>query len=464
MPAQDAATPSSGRLERCTTRPVLLVRHSASCPDVAGFGNRLGAMTELDADRRPATTRALLAKLGAAMIAAGQPVHEVQDELTGVSAHLGHRDIQIGAGPTSITVALRSGAPATFELITTRLRLDQAADVRRIRYELLTGVVDRDGALSQLAALPGRPPRYPTWLQHIGSVAVAVGIALILQPGRANVLAAALCAVLVIGLGWGSERSRLLRTLLPTVAAFAVACIVFSAAQAGLLDGPLRTVLPPLAALLPGALIVNGMSELAAGHMQAGSSRLIYGMVQLGLFALGLVAAVALLDVGPAQLANLRIDDLGWWAPPAGLALIGVGICLMEGVVLRLLPWVLLVLTLAGAAQGVGHHLGPPALGSFFGAIAASMGAMLVEALRPQLPRLMVFLPAFWLLVPGSLGLLGATQLVVDPGQALEVGMGMAVIICAIALGLLVGTTAAGSLGGVVRQLWNGPRGRKPRP
>jgi uncharacterized membrane protein YjjP (DUF1212 family) len=398
-----------------------------------------------------------LVRLGAAMIATGQPAHEVQEELADVSAHLGYGDIQIGAGPTSITVALASGAPATFELITTQLRLDQAVDVRRIRYELLTDRVDRDRALIQLAALPGRPPRYPTWLRHLGFVAVAAGIAMILQPGRANLLGAVLCAVVVIGLGWGAERSQLLATLLPTVAAFVVACVVLSAAQAGLLDGPLRTVLPPLAALLPGALIVNGMSELAAGHMQAGSSRLMYGTVQLGLFALGLVAAVALLNVEAPQLANLRVDDLGWWAPVVGLAIIGIGICLMEGVGLRLLPWVLLLLMVAGTAQGVGQHFGPAALGSFFGAAAASMGAMLIEALRPQLPRLVVFLPAFWLLVPGSLGLLGATQLVVDPGQALELGLGVAVIICAIALGLLVGTTTARSVVGIVRQLRSRP-------
>ena len=36
-------------------------------------------------------------------------------------------------------------------------------------------------------------------------------------------------------------------------------------AETDLLDGPLRTLLAPIAVLLPGALIVTGMSELAAG-------------------------------------------------------------------------------------------------------------------------------------------------------------------------------------------------------
>ena len=61
------------------------------------------------------------------------------------------------------------------------------------------------------------------------------------------------------------------------VAAFIVGCAIFLAAEADLLDGPLRTLLPPLAVLLPGALIVTGMSELAAGAMVAGTSRLVFG-------------------------------------------------------------------------------------------------------------------------------------------------------------------------------------------
>ena len=88
-------------------------------------------------------------------------------------------------------------------------------------------------------------------------------------------------------------------TLLPVVAAFATGCLIFLAAEADLLDGPLRTLLAPIAVLLPGALIVTGMSELAAGAMVAGSARLIFGTVQLLLFTFGVLAAARV--IGPAQ-------------------------------------------------------------------------------------------------------------------------------------------------------------------
>jgi uncharacterized membrane protein YjjB (DUF3815 family) len=118
----------------------------------------------------------------------------------------------------------------------------------------------------------------------------------------------------------------------------------------------------------------------------------------------------------------------------------------MESVPLRMTPWVLLVLVGAFGAQTFGQVLGPAGLGGFLGAMAASLGASLVELRRSTLARLVLFLPAFWLLVPGSLGLVGVTQLVVDPGEALDAGLGVVAVICAIALGLLVGSSIGHSL------------------
>ncbi len=385
-----------------------------------------------------------LVYLGTAMIATGQTVHEIEADLRVVGAHLGHPDLQVAAGPTGITLSLRTGDPATYESVNGALRLDQAADVRTIRHRVLTGEIDVEDAVAQLLTLRDKPAHYPTWLANIGFVLIATGIALILQPGVANVLAAAVGGAVVVTLLRVSQRHDTLAALLPTVAAFLVSCLVFGAAQAGLLDGSLRTVLPPLAVLLPGALMVTGLSELAAGDMMAGSARLIFGGVQLLLFALGLVAAAAVLQTPPALLGNVRVAELGWWAAPLGLVVIVVGICWLESVPVPLLPWVLAVLVLAFLAQLGGQRLGSAALGSFLGAIAASVGASLAEAFRPQLPRLVVFLPAFWLLVPGSLGLLGVTAVAIDPTTAsTATGFGVLSIVGAIALGLLVGSAVA---------------------
>src|SRR6478609_90015 len=388
---------------------------------------------------RETETRALLADLGTAMIATGQPVQEIEEELAEVSARLGYPDVQSAVGPTGLMVTLAPGGPSTYRSAPAGLRLHQSASVRLIRHQLLHDELTIPAARDELAATATRPVQQPPWLVALAWPVLAVGIALILQPGWANVAAAAVCALIVLTLVQLAERYEVVKALLPTLAAFAVSLVVFGAANAGLLDGPLRTVLPPLAVLLPGALVVNGMSELASGHMQAGSARLAYGLSQLGLFALGLLMATALLRIPTETLANVRVDEIGWAGAPVGLVLIGASICLMEGVPLRLQGWVLLVLSLAFGAQVAGQEAG---------AIAASLGASIVELRRPLLPRLVLFLPAFWLLVPGSLGLVGVTELAAGRESATDVALGLLGVAIAISLGLLVGSSVGRALRG----------------
>jgi uncharacterized membrane protein YjjP (DUF1212 family)/uncharacterized membrane protein YjjB (DUF3815 family) len=352
-----------------------------------------------------------------------------------------------------VLVGLASGDPATVESVDGRLRLDQAADVRLVRYLLVAGRIDVEQALDRLRALRGKPMRYPVWLAEGGFVLVAVGICLILQPGLANLGAAAVGGAVVTGLSRAAQRHPSLLALLPTVAAFVVSAPVFAAAAAGLLDGALRTVLPPLAVLLPGALMVTGLSELAAGAMVAGSSRLMYGTVQLLLFALGIAVAAALLGTPAELLGNVRVAELGWWATPLGLVVIGVGITLMEGVPVRLAPWVLGVLVVTFLVQLAGQWLGAPVLGSFLGAAAASIGASTAEAVHRRLPRLVVFLPSFWLLVPGSLGLISVSEAAIVRGESSTPGVDVVGVVLAIATGLLVGSVVSRALRALVDRL-----------
>ncbi|NUQ32138.1 MAG: threonine/serine exporter family protein [Dermatophilaceae bacterium] len=359
-------------------------------------------------------TRALLAELGTAMIATGQPVQEIEEELAEVSTRLGYPEVQTAVGPTGLMVTLTPGGPSTYRSAPAGLRLHQSASVRLIRHQLVLGELTIAAARDELAATAKRPVQQPAWLVALAWPVLAVGIALILQPGWANVAAAAVGALVVLALVQLAERYEVVKALLPTLAAFAVSLLVFG----------------------------------AAGHMQAGSARLTYGLAQLGLFALGLLMATAVLRIPTSTLVNLRVDDIGWAGAPVGLVLIGASIGLMEGLPLRMQGWVLLVLSLAFGAQLAGQELGSIALGGFLGAIAASLGASVVELRRPQLPRLVLFLPAFWLLVPGSLGLVGVTELAAGRESATDVALGLLGVAIAISLGLLVGSSIGRALRG----------------
>jgi uncharacterized membrane protein YjjB (DUF3815 family) len=108
----------------------------------------------------------------------------------------------------------------------------------------------------------------------------------------------------------------------------------------------------------------------------------------------------------------------------------------------------------AFVAQTLGQQISGAALGGFLAAGAATLGAALVEMVRPNLPRMVVFLPAFYLLVPGSLGLLTVTQLAVESGDLAATGFAIAQLVTAIALGLLFGAAAAQS----IRATWRRAR------
>ncbi|WP_289033231.1 threonine/serine exporter ThrE family protein [uncultured Arsenicicoccus sp.] len=393
-------------------------------------------------------TRRLLVYLAAALVAGGMPVHEVEADVRRCARALGQSGCQLSALPTGVVLSLGYGSPATFEAVEGSLRLDQSAEVNVIQRGLEDGTVTATEALERLVTLRARPHRYDVPGMYAGGAFVAAGIALILQPSLRSVLFALVCSPLVVALLRVSGRHRLLTILFPSVAAFVVSLLAFWAGEHGLVPGPLRSLLPPLAVLLPGALIVTGLSELAAGAMVAGTSRLVYGASQLVLFGLGVGAAAVLLRVPPDLLANDRSHDLGWWAALVGLVVLTVGISLMEAVPPRLVPWVLLILAATFASQVLGQALVPsPWFGAFLGAVAASLGASAVELLRPRLPRLVVFLPSFWLLVPGSLGLMSVTQLGLDtPFAADTIALSVGVI-CAISVGLVVGS-------GVARGAW----------
>ena len=138
-----------------------------------------------------------------------------------------------------------------------------------------------------------------------------------------------LCSVLVAVLIEVAARSRLALTLLPVVAAFIVGCAVFLAADADLLDGPAAHAAAAARGAAAGALIVTGMSELAAGAMVAGTSRLVFGTVQLLLFSrrrAGRGAGDRAAGAGAGERARRGARRAGraW----VGLVLLGVGVCL----------------------------------------------------------------------------------------------------------------------------------------
>jgi uncharacterized membrane protein YjjB (DUF3815 family) len=225
------------------------------------------------------------------------------------------------------------------------------------------------------------------------------------------------------------------------IAAGLVSAIAFLA-HGGEEAASLRLTIPPLVTFLPGALLTMATVDLAMGETITGASRFVAGLLQLALLAIGIVIGAQLVgDPHAGPVAGSAADTLGPWAPWVGVALFGAGVYVAFSAPKRSLPWLLIVLFAAWTGQLAGEQVVDATLSGFVGAAVMVPVAHAVAQARNAPPAHVMFLPAFWLLVPGTIGLIGITEIVGDNAHLGVENLGTALAgIPSVALGILVGT------------------------
>jgi uncharacterized membrane protein YjjB (DUF3815 family) len=145
------------------------------------------------------------------------------------------------------------------------------------------------------------------------------------------------------------------------------------------------------------------------------------------------------------------------------VALFGAGVVVHQCARRHSTGWILLVLYVAYAGQVLGALFFGGVLSALVGALLMTPVAVQVATFRSGPSTLVSFLPAFWLLVPGALGLVGLTQLLgPDRTAGLQSLVTTAATMIAIAFGVLLGLAAASGLTAMTTaKLWPW-RGRPP--
>jgi uncharacterized membrane protein YjjB (DUF3815 family) len=187
--------------------------------------------------------------------------------------------------------------------------------------------------------------------------------------------------------------------------------------------------------------------ELSTGQMLSGAGRLAAGGMQLVLLALGILAGAQLVGGSGDGLAEVASQPLGPYAPWLGVAVFGVGAVVFYCARPSTTGWIILVLYVAYAGQVIGGLFFGGILSAFFGALVMTPVAMFAATQKSGPPTLVSFLPAFWLLIPGALGLVGVAKYLDDErtaGAASLVTAGATMV--GIALGVLVGLAAGDRL------------------
>ena len=391
--------------------------------------------------------QAFVIQLGAAMNAAGETVASVQERLARVTRAYDARSARISAFPTFLIVTMGRGEPASLELTSVAAvpRLDQIAALDRLVREAERGAVRPADGLRRLDEIEAMRPRFGPVTSTAGYSVLTVGLCLILQPTARDVAAAAVLGALVGVLRAAGRRYPSLQVLMPLVAAFCVSALNALAIRSDLAEPGLRAMVASLVVFLPGTGLTTAVLELAAGQMVAGSSRLVSGAMQLALLAFGIIAGIQAAGV-PAREVFAEPDGLlGDWAAWLGVLVFALGVMVANSAPRRSLPGLLVVLYSAWVGQVLGNLIFGGYVSAFVGALVMTPVAAWVSRLPSAMPPHASFLPGFWLLVPGALGLIGLAQLA---GEARTAGtedlVATVVSIFAVAVGVLCGTLLVG--------------------
>ena len=389
-----------------------------------------------------------LYRLGQAYLASGEQTAEVERIIRQSAAAYGCRRPRVVAFPTAIFLGLEDhqGEHVTFaEGPTQNLRLDQISGVYHLGEEAQQGEVDPVAGISRIQEILRQPPRFGVAGLIGGHAILSVGFALVLTPSLTNLAATAVFGAMVGSLKVFNRNRPSLSVHMPVVAAAIVSASVFLLIKWKFPLDPLHVLIPPLVTYLPGARLTLGMVELAYGDMVSGSSRLITGFVQLLLLAMGLLAGAILVGYSAENLVDVADEPVAYaadqWTPWLGVSIFALGAYFHFSAPRGSLRWMWLAALVAFAAQQLTVDLVGETASGFFGMLAATPLSYLIQNRFKGPPSMVSFLPAFWILVPGGLSLLGVKQMLSDRDAGIDGLLTALAAIVSIAMGTLFGAS-----------------------
>lgn len=430
-------------------RMVLQRRETVPKPGPGGPGPGRGGtpqpVTEVShADPTDIATLDFLLELGRALIDAGDAITHVQETLEEVARVNGVPDVGVIALPTALIISLPGEQGVQTEVTTagvSLLRLAQVDQLFRIVDQARAGRLEPREGLAAVTAMRTAAAPFGPRLQVLGQVLFTLGLVLLLRGGWPELALGAVLGVQVGVLQLLTDRLRSsYQVFLPVVAALGVSVVVLGAARVV----PGLEVFPPLVAalvaFLPGALLTTAVFELSTGQIVSGSGRLAAGALRLVLLAVGILAGAQLVGVPAATIGGPAGGPVTVLAPWLGVAVFGIGVVLFKGARWSSLSWILLVLYVAYAGQVLGGLFVGSTLSAFVGALAMTPVAVIAARQASGPPALVSFLPGFWLLVPGAVGLQGVTRFLdEDTVQGVSSLVSMGTSMVGISLGVLLG-------------------------
>jgi uncharacterized membrane protein YjjB (DUF3815 family) len=176
-------------------------------------------------------------------------------------------------------------------------------------------------------------------------------------------------------------------------------------------------------------------------------------VVQLILLAFGIIAGIEAVGVPSSIVLAGPSELLPGWVPWGGVVLFAVGVTVADSAPRRSFLALVVTLYAAWTGQVIGNAIFGGYVSALVGAFVMTCVARWISRFGSAMPPYASFLPGFWLLVPGALGLIGLTSLANEGSTTGVEDLAATVVsVFAVAIGVLLAT--------LVLDVWSAARVR----
>lgn len=263
------------------------------------------------------------------------------------------------------------------------------------------GELTISSAQEELDRIAAAASVFPQAVYGVACAFACASVAMILRGSWTEVVFAGLIGLVVSGIEWLQSTMKTEPGLLEPVAGITAAFLSLSAAHfITPIDDRLVT-LAGLIVLIPGLRLTVGLTELAVGHLSAGTARIAGAMVSLATLFVG-VALVWRVADGMRNAPDPHMSVPGW-APWLALAIAPAAFAVVFRAGYRQWP---IIFAVSVAGVSINWFLSPGfgiEIGAFLGALVVGCGSNLYARTFDR-PALVALTPGILILVPGSLG------------------------------------------------------------
>lgn len=268
------------------------------------------------------------------------------------------------------------------------------------------GTTNFADGLDELKRLNEAPPYYALTTNTLSWLLTGCCFSTLLSGNPWNAVVAAIISVLIFLIVSRTSAHPGWKPVATIVGALTAGFLASSAAAAGLPINPPLVVLSSIIIFIPGLAITVSLTEISAGHLISGCSRLVDAVMTLLKLFFGAVSGIAFtrffFDEIPGIFgAHETLPDLPAWR--VWPALIGLAISLGIGLNIprKRLGWGILAVLIAFSSATLGESLFGMFAGVFLGALAVGLYANLFSRMTRG-PGSILMTYGVIVLVPGS--------------------------------------------------------------